>query len=668
MNKKSFPFLATFLIVPLLSSTTNQSTLAEANVVGDYFNKDTHNVRFVMAETHLNSSSYYVSEEGKLYGTSSLDYDEGRTRDPELVANPSAIHRIHDYISLLENERVADIELNQNYRMLVTESGKVLVAGFNGGGQLGAGDTQQISKLTDITSVFGDLGEDKIVSLTTAGNYTHALTEQGQVFSYGTNYIIGNNTSISYSPVRVPVNITSFFVDYDRTVDKIIKLLPGLALTESGVVYGWGLGFSNYTVPTIIFDQNELEDDEKIVDAIATGTGAILLTSEGRLFGRGTNTYYQLGLSDTTINYTTFTEINPLLLSFSQGVTKVSYITNGFLFSEDNQVVAWGTNKDGVAGTNLQDDRSISFTNVTENVYANVREGEYFVSAFKSGNPNNGSSSTFISNLGVVYGLGGLSTLGFPLDGTNLPIRTPKAMNPTRVTYTIDTSDGFDVGSFSWPYGYRVLVQNVISANVLNTTRLGYAFAGLYFDEALTDSVYDSFNFIAEENLTLYPKWIMLTTNVTYLANIPGQMSHNNPNTLTGDRLPYTLLPATATGYTFEGWFTKVQYTTEVTEINGTNYAQFIMLYAKFTHGGSGTSSGNSIPSSEGGVTPRGVNPAAVVVASTVATAAVGGSVYWFVIAKKSIAELVALFTTIALAIKVFFIGLFKKKKDKKDS
>jgi uncharacterized repeat protein (TIGR02543 family) len=127
-------------------------------------------------------------------------------------------------------------------------------------------------------------------------------------------------------------------------------------------------------------------------------------------------------------------------------------------------------------------------------------------------------------------------------------------------------------------------------------------------------------------------------------------------------------LPATATGYTFEGWFTNVQYTTEVTEINGTNYAQFIMLYAKFTQGGSGTSSSNSIPSSEGGITPRGVNPAAVVVASTVATAAVGGSVYWFVIAKKSIAELVALFTTIALAVKTFFLGFFKKKKDKKDS
>lgn len=666
MNKKTFPLLASFLLAPLFSIQSTTPTLVDANVLGDSFNKDTHDVRMSMAETHLMESSFYVSEEGKLYGKGTLDYDTGVTSNPDLVAAASYVHRIHDYISLLEDELIQDIELNQNFRMVVTQSGKVLVAGYNGGGQLGAGSTQQFNKLTDITESFGDLGDDRVVQLTTSGSYTHALTEQGQVFSYGTQFIIGNNTSLTYSPVTTPVNITSFFVDYDRTVDKIIKVLPGLALTESGVVYGWGWAFNSLLVPTVIFDQTLLSGEETIIDLVATGTGALALTSEGRLFGRGSNNYYQLGLADTTVNYTAFTQLDPNLLGFTNGVTAISYLSNGFIFSEDNQVIAWGTNKDGVAGTNLQDDRSISFTNVTEEVNAPLQEGEYYISAFKSSNPNTGTTSTLISNLGIVYGLGSRYTLGFTLDGVNQPLRVPTAINPVRVTFTVESSDEFDVGSFTWPYGYRVFFQNVITAGVLNTTRPGYSFVGLFLDEALTESVYNAYDYNATEDATLYAQWIRLTSTVNYVATVGAQLTHTNPTTITGDDLPYTLLPATATGYTFEGWFTNAQFTTEITEINGDNFTQFMTIYAKLTQGGG--SSEPSIPSSNGGVSPRGANPAAVIVTSTVATAAVGGSVYWFVIAKKSVAELVALFAGLALTLKKFFLGLFKKKKDKKDS
>jgi uncharacterized repeat protein (TIGR02543 family) len=671
MHFKKYSILASFLILPLLSLTNSESISVQANVTGDPFNKDTHNVKMVMAETHLNESSYYVSEDGKLYGKNGLDYDTGRTTNTDLVFAASYVHRIHDYIGILEDERIQDIELNQNYRMMVTQSGKVIVAGFNGGGALGAGELLQVNKPLDITEAFGDLDGDKVISLTTTGSYTHALTEQGQVFSYGTSYIIGNNTSIIYTPQKTPVNITSFFVDYDRTVDKVIKVLPGLALTEAGSVYGWGTAFNSLLVPTIIFDTSLLNQDEQVIDLVATGTGALLLTNQGRLFARGTNTFYQLGLADTTVNYPTFTLIDPTLIPLTGGTGTINYITSGFLFTDDHQVIAWGTNKDGVAGTGVLDDRSIPFTNITTAANTPLQEGEYYVSAFKSGNPNNGTSSTLISNLGVVYGLGSRNTLGYVLDGTNLPLRTPTAINPPRVSFTVDSEDGFEVGSFTWPYGFRVLFSNIYTANILNTVRPGYTFGGLFFDEALTQSVTNNFNYIATVDTTLYPKWFLLTATVSYLSTLPLPMTHSNPAQITGNNLPYTLLPASASGYTFQGWFTNAQYTTEITEINGSNFAQFLTIYAKFTQGttSSETTSGTtSLPPSSGNTgepTPPGPNRVAPIILGTVAAATVGGGVYWFFIAKKSFAELLALFVSIGLAIKVFFTGLFKKKKDK---
>jgi uncharacterized repeat protein (TIGR02543 family) len=675
MKKNLARYALGLLLLPLVGVGTPQTQplQVDANISGSAFNPQILGVKMTMAETHLEQSAYFVSTDGKLYGKSG-DIDTGTTftNNPD-VKYPNYLFRIHDYIAVLKDELIQDIELSQNNRFVVTQSGKVFAVGFNGSGSLGNGTTTSIDKLTDVTSFFGDLGTDKIIKLATNGNATYALTEGGQVFSYGSSYYVGNNTPFTTSslPVTTPVNITTFFEEYDPLVDKIIDLKFNMALTASGTVYQWGFWqqpFAQVLSPEIIFSSADIPTpalNEKVVSIVPTGTGAILLTTEGRLFGIGKNDYLQLGQADTQLVLSQFTELDLSAFTFLNATNKIEFITGGFAITTNGNVIAWGTNKNGTAGRGsaVALDNSIPFTDVTAAVNTNLRADEYFVYAFKSGNPNNDTAATLISNLGIVYGLGGRYTLGFPLDGNNAPLREPRAIAPEKVTFTVDPLDGPEIGSFSWAYGYRVFFSQIVNntPSVLNTVRPGYLFGGLFFDQALTQSAYDVLNYVATESITLYPKWFPISYNTSYLA--PGlPMNHENPFQITGAMLPYTLKPATSPGRTFEGWFKDTQFTQTISVVNAEDFTNnSLLLYAKFSGVNSTTSTDTG--SGGGGGTPTA--PRSVLLPVLVVTATIGaiGTFSWLFFFRNLT---IGGFSFVAL--KKWWIAFIKRKeKDDKD-
>jgi len=668
MKKNAIRYALGLLLLPLVGVgiPQNQPLQVDANISGSAFNPQILGVKMTMAETHLEQSSYFVSTDGKLYGKSS-DVDTGTTfaNNPD-VKYPNYLFRIHDYIAVLEDELIQDIELSQNNRFVVTQSGKVFAVGFNGSGSLGNGTTTSIDKLTDVTSFFGDLGTDKIIKLATNGNATYALTEGGQVFSYGSNYYVGNNTPYTYSSASVttPINITTFFEEYDPLVDKIIDLKFNMALTASGTVYQWGFWqqpFVQVLSPEIIFKSTDIPSptlNEKVVSFVQTGTGALLLTSEGRLFGIGKNDYLQLGQADRQLILTEFTELDLSAFTFLNATNKIDFITGGFAITTNGNVISWGSNGNGTAGrgSSATSDNDIPFTDVTTAVNTNLRTGEYFVYAFKANN----SSATLISNLGIVYGLGNRYSLGFPLDGNNLPIREPRALAPEKVTFTVDPLDGPEIGSFSWAYGYRVFFNQIVNdkPSVLNTVRPGYLFGGLFFDQALTQSAYDVLNYVATESITLYPKWFPISYNTSYIA--PGlPMNHENPFQITGAMLPYTLKPATSPGRTFEGWFKDNQFTQAISVVNAEDFTNnSLLVYAKF----SGVNSNTSIDTGGGGVTPTAPRSALLPVVLATATIGAIGTFSWLFFFRKLT---IGGFSFVVL--KKWFIAFMKRNKKDKD-
>ena len=575
---KKIYFVATLFTLMSMSSTFQGVHAANPDKVpGDNINPSALGVRMKSAELHLNANGYFVSADGKLYGQNPSDWDTDRPRQSNTLYG-NYLHNLHDYISLLDDELIGDIELSQNSRFVITESGKVLAAGYNGAGQLGVATPIQIDKLTDVTSAFPNLGTSKIIKIVHNGSSTFALTNDGRVFAYGTQFVIGNNTALTYANNTTPIEITSYFVGYDRNVDPIISISHGAALTEAGVVYGWGNHFISNQVPTSVFDNALLNQGDYIIAVQTIGRGMMVLSSQGRVFGIGSNQSFGLAFLDSNATYNTFTELTIPNLSAGDKITFMNY---GFLISNEGRVYSWGDNQKGKAATGQVSNFSIPLTDVSDFVDSFLGDNEQFVYGFNAMNPNNGSASTLITNLGQVVAFGDRGAFGYPNDGFNAPFTEGITANPEKVTYTLNSLGGPVLGPFYWPKGYRVYFNNMLPGPFNTMASLltvpNYTFQGYFTDEALTNPL-PTFDLVyATTDMTIYVKW--LQTGGSSSSQPVGSIPSSQPN--------------------------------------------------------SGTS---QVPTN-----PRPLGAAPIILATSV-TAIGGGAIYWFGIQKKTFAELVQWF------------------------
>ncbi len=126
---------------------------------------------------------------------------------------------------------------------------------------------------------------------------------------------------------------------------------------------------------------------------------------------------------------------------------------------------------------------------------------------------------------------------------------------------------------------YQQLVadnNSVISEPVIKD-RAGYTFDGWYTTSACTTKF--DFTQRLTANTTIYAKWSeKITYSVTYNINGHG----TQPENVTGvNELPATLPTLTATGYTFDGWYTNSSLTTKA--VAGAEITANTTLYAKWT-------------------------------------------------------------------------------------
>ena len=82
-------------------------------------------------------------------------------------------------------------------------------------------------------------------------------------------------------------------------------------------------------------------------------------------------------------------------------------------------------------------------------------------------------------------------------------------------------------------------------------TKTGYAFAGWYQDNRLTDD-WDFSSDKVTGDITLYAKWTPAAYSITY--HLDGGTASDNPETYTVESEAITLSNPTRTGYTFAGW------------------------------------------------------------------------------------------------------------------
>jgi hypothetical protein len=211
----------------------------------------------------------------------------------------------------IEEKKVTQIATSDHHSLALTSDGKVYGWGWNIQGQLGDGSTTNIS-IPVAVDMTGVLAGKTATHVATSYYHSLALTSDGKVYGWGENnygQLGDGSTTTRHTPTAV--DMTGALAG--KTVTRVAANSDhSLALTSDGKVYGWG--YNNYgqlgdglttdnPVPTAVDMTGALAG--KTVTQIAAGYyHSLALTSDGKVYSWGDNSYSQLGDGSTTTRHT----------------------------------------------------------------------------------------------------------------------------------------------------------------------------------------------------------------------------------------------------------------------------------------------------------------------------------------------------------------------------
>jgi alpha-tubulin suppressor-like RCC1 family protein len=179
---------------------------------------------------------------------------------------------------------LANVQGADSHSLWLTEAGTVLVCGSNQDGQLGLGAL--VNEATEPTEV---PGLSNVVEISAGCVLSAVRTASGEVYAWGNNKYgaigTGSTGGVVYTPyhVSLPEPASEISVGGDTVKNGTI-----FALTEAGLLYGWGLNNSGQipgslaeTVPT------PFNTGLHFSEVVAGGTFGMGLDSEGNVWEWG---------------------------------------------------------------------------------------------------------------------------------------------------------------------------------------------------------------------------------------------------------------------------------------------------------------------------------------------------------------------------------------------
>ena len=135
-----------------------------------------------------------------------------------------------------------------------------------------------------------------------------------------------------------------------------------------------------------------------------------------------------------------------------------------------------------------------------------------------------------------------------------------------------DTGDGISIKPSIYDEGMSLPVPE----------KEGYTFDGWYLDSEYNHlfKVEDYVNYNSKRDITVYAKWNIITYNINY--ELADGLNHlSNPSSYTIETNTIILSAPTKEGYTFEGWYSDLNFTNYVSEITIGSIGN-LTLYAKW--------------------------------------------------------------------------------------
>lgn len=474
---------------------------------------------------------------------------------------------ITEYFNLTPGEKIIQIALGLEHSMALTNLGNVYTWGSNEYGQLGNNSIYNESRPVKITTYFS-LNSQEIITQISAG-YWHngAITNQGHVFTWGSNS--GGRLGIGRTLINVaktPRNITnSFNLGYGEI---IIELSLGgwqsMALSSEGRIYTWGdnsyggLGngesiYTNQYAPAEITKYFNLSVEEKVISLSSGYQHSSAVTNQGRLFMWGQSKNGQIG--DGRLTYSMLPLDITQYFNLSEGEMIVNSGLSTFsssAFTSDNRVFTWGGNSYGVLGDGSTSTKTTPY-DVTENM--DLNDNEHIL------------SSAYIEHMMVVTSDSRVITWGSNTNG-QLGLGTT-ASHRLPVVLPVNQSDDF------WVESHEVGAIYYVD----QLERIGYEFDGWYRDSA--GKIDFMIGTMWPYDINLFAFWKAIEFDVTYIMN-DGVNNDLNPAIYTIESGIIQFSEPTRLGYNFLGWYDNPNFEGDIiTSIDGGGLED-VTVYAKW--------------------------------------------------------------------------------------
>lgn len=225
-------------------------------------------------------------------------------------------------------------------------------------------------------------------------------------------------------------------------------------------------------------------------------------------------------------------------------------------------------------------------------LYANWETVAYNITYILNGGENNPDNpATYNVTFDDII-LKGASRAGYDFVGwySDQYFSTPCEKIPASSTGNITLYAKFEIENFDINYqldGGRNNKNNPTQYNEETTvvfgkpSKYGYRFLGWYSNEEYTEEI-TGINFGSKGDMTIYAKWEVITTEVTYVLNNLAEVNPENPSSYTVETVQQLSAPLNVkNGYTFEGWYTDSYFTQKIETIE--KMFGYSKIYAKIT-------------------------------------------------------------------------------------
>jgi uncharacterized repeat protein (TIGR02543 family) len=473
-------------------------------------------------------------------------------------------------------DKVIQLSMGASHSSARTESGKIYTWGRNLSGELGDDSTTSKSVPTDITGGFP--AEDKVIQLSLQGVHSSALTESGKVFVWGDNQY-GQVGDDSTTNKLVPIDITSGFQAGDKVIQLSLGGYHSSALTESGEVYTWGFNVMSQLgdntivskrVPmlldtigaplsfTMSFNSNGGSAVNHIEEYEGTEISAPTTpTKSGYTFGG----WYSDSALTTTFIFATMPSENIILYAkWNIEDYDISYTLNDGTNHQDNPVIYHietptitlaSPTKNGYAFAGWYDNADFNGSAITsipmgsagdKILYAKWTINQYTITFNTSGGSEVAAItqdygtpiSAPVNPTRVGHTFNGWSqAVPMNMSAENLELTAQWTIN--QYTITFNTSGGSEVAAITQDYG------TPISAPV-NPTRVGHTFNG--WSQAVPMNM-------SAENLELTAQWTINQYTITFNTSGGSEVAAITQDYGTPISAPVN---PTRVGHTFNGW------------------------------------------------------------------------------------------------------------------